>query len=177
MQRKVILYIAASLDGYIAKPDGDIDFLSVVEEPGEDYGYADFLKNIDTVIWGRKTYEKVLSFGHPLPHSDKIIYVITRTARADSEHVNFYTGSPCDLIADLKNKEGKNIFIDGGAQIVNQLLKLNLIDEIILSVIPVLLGSGIALFQEEKSEIRLKLVKSKQFRKGLVQLHYAVEKD
>jgi hypothetical protein len=68
MSRKLILYIAMSLDGYIAKEDGNIDFLSVVEKAGEDYGFADFLQGIDTIIWGRKTFDKVLSFGIGIPH-------------------------------------------------------------------------------------------------------------
>ena len=69
MNRKVILYIAMSLDGYIAKHDDNIDFLSIVETPGEDFGYHDFLQNIDTVIWGRRTYDKVKSFGIEFPSS------------------------------------------------------------------------------------------------------------
>lgn len=68
MKRKVILFIAMSLDGYIAKEDGNIDFLSIVDTPEEDFGYNSFLQNIDTVIWGRKTFDKVLSFGHNIPY-------------------------------------------------------------------------------------------------------------
>ncbi len=79
MKRKVILYIAMSLDGYIAKQDDNIDFLSIVESPGEDYGYAEFLNNIDTIIWGRRTFDKVLSFGNGVPHKDKKVYVISKT--------------------------------------------------------------------------------------------------
>lgn len=80
-KRKVRVYIAASLDGYIAHSDGDIDWLDSVARPDEDYGYAAFIETIDTVIMGRKTYEKVLSFGGEFPHADRDCYVLSRTER------------------------------------------------------------------------------------------------
>lgn len=79
MSRKVILYIAMSLDGYIAKEDDTIDFLSKVETPGEDYGYAEFTKTVDTIIWGRKTYDKVKLFGIDFPHQDKNVFVLSKS--------------------------------------------------------------------------------------------------
>ncbi|HEY0041148.1 MAG TPA: dihydrofolate reductase, partial [Flavisolibacter sp.] len=79
MERKVILYIATSLDGYIAKTDDDLGFLSIVEQEGEDYGYGEFLQTVDAVIVGRRTYDKVLSMGYAFPHADKDAYIITRT--------------------------------------------------------------------------------------------------
>lgn len=82
-ERKVILYIATSLDGYIAKPNDDLSFLSVVQRDGEDYGYVDFIKSVDTVILGRKTYDWVMTQVPEFPHADKNSYVITRTPRAD----------------------------------------------------------------------------------------------
>jgi dihydrofolate reductase len=157
-QRKVILYIAMSLDGYIAKQNGDISFLSVVEQKGEDYGYAEFVKTIDTVIWGRKTYDKILSFGIKFPHPDKKIYVITRTARPKKANVTFYSDGLKDLIETLKSQNGKNIYVDGGAEIVSELMKQNLIDEFIISIIPVFLGSGISLFQQGGKESELTLI-------------------
>jgi dihydrofolate reductase len=175
-QRKVVLYIAMSLDGFIAKNDGDISFLSVVEQKGQDYGYAGFVKTVDTVIWGRKTYDKILSFGISLPHPDKKVIVLTRTPRAKKANVTFYNGSLTELVNNLKTQSGKDIYVDGGAKIVNDMLKLNLIDELIISVIPVFLGSGIPLFQQGRDESGLILVKSQQFEKGLVQLHYLLQK-
>jgi len=170
--RKVILYIAMSLDGYIAKPDGDLGFLSIVEQDGEDYGYADFVKTVDTVIVGRKTYDKVHSMGYEFPYSDKDAYVITRSSRPAVGSVKFYSGSLKDLVASVKSTAGKHIFVDGGAEIVNELLKDILIDEFYISIIPVLLGEGISLFKSGRPEIGLKLISSKSFDKGLVQLHY-----
>mgnify|MGYP003582825414 CR=1 FL=1 len=170
--RKLILYIATSLDGYIAKPNDDLSFLSLVEQEGQDYGYADFVKTVDAVIVGRKTYEKVISMGYDFPHADKDAYIITRTPRPSVGSIKFYTGNLKSLVDELKSTHGKNIFCDGGAEIVNELLTENLIDEFIISVIPILLGSGIKLFKDGRPEQHLELVSIKQFEKGLVQLHY-----
>ncbi len=172
MGRNVILYIAMSLDGYIAKPDDDLSFLSIVQKEGEDYGYTDFIDSVDTVIVGRKTYEWVMTQVPTFPHADKNAFIITRTARPSLGKTNFYTGKLKDLILQLKSEEGKNIFCDGGAEIVNELLKDDLIDEFIISVIPILLGNGTRLFKDDRPEQILNLVSIKQFEKGLTQLHY-----
>ena len=170
--RKVIVYIATSLDGFIAKPNDDLGFLSVVQKEGEDYGYADFINKVDTVILGRKTYDWVMTQVQEFPHADKNTYVITRTERPETGKTIFYTGDLKSLILNLKNEQGKNIFIDGGAEIVNELLKHQLIDEFIISVIPVLIGGGTKLFSDGRPEQRLVLVKATAFDTGLVQLHY-----
>jgi dihydrofolate reductase len=170
-QRKVILYIAMSLDGCIAKSDGDISFLSMVEKEGEDYGYSDFLRTIDTVIIGRKSYDKIIGMGYEY-HTDKDVYIITRTERPAGGAFKYYTGSLKKLISELKNKHGKNIYCDGGGEIVNELLRDNLIDEFIISVIPIILGDGISLFKKGIPEMNLKLISSAEYDKGLVQLHY-----
>jgi len=169
--RKIILYIAMSLDGYIAKPNDDLSFLSIVETEGEDYGYADFVATVDTVIIGRKTYEWVTNQVE-FPHADKTAYVITRTPRSNRGKTFFYTGDLTELIRKLKSEPGKNIFCDGGAEIVNELLKNNLIDELIISVIPILVGEGTRLFKEGRPERILKLISTKTFDSGLVQLRY-----
>jgi len=170
--RKVILYIAMSLDGYIAKQNDDISFLSLVEEKAEDYGYAEFVKTVDTVIWGRKTYDKIISFGIKFPHPDKKVFVLTRTRRPKKANVTFYSDNLQDLIVRLKSQNGKHIYVDGGAEIVNELMRLNLIDEFIISIIPVFLGSGISLFKSGRPESGLTLINTTHFKKGLVQLHY-----
>jgi len=170
--RKVILYIATSLDGYIAKPNEDLGFLSIVQKEGEDYGYKTFVNSIDTVILGRKTYDWIMSQVSEFPHLDKISYIITRTARPTIGNIHFYTGKLEKLISKLKSEQGKNIFIDGGAEIVNELLKENLIDEFIISIIPVLVGNGTKLFVDGRPEMKLKLVSLKKFDTGLTQLHY-----
>jgi dihydrofolate reductase len=172
MSRKLVLYIAMSLDGYIAKPNDDIGFLSIVEQEGQDYGYGDFVKTVDAVIVGRKTYEKIISMGFEFPYADKDAYIITRTARPNIGSVKFYTNDLKSLVYELKLKEGKNIYCDGGAEIVNELLKDELIDEFVISIIPILVGNGTKLFENGSSEQRLELVSVKSFDKGLVQLHY-----
>lgn len=172
MTRKVILYIAVSLDGYIAQPNDDLGFLSIVEQEGEDYGYNDFIETIDAVIVGRKTYEKVISMGIEFPHADKDAYIITRTPRPPKGNVKFYTGQLKTLVEKLKAEAGKNIFCDGGAEIVNELLKDDLIDEFIISIIPILLGNGTKLFKDGRPETKLELTSIKSFEKGLAQLHY-----
>lgn len=170
--RKVILYISMSLDGYIATKQDDIGFLSMVEKKGEDYGYDKFVKTIDTVIIGRKTYDKVIEMGYEYPHTDKDVYIITRKERPDIGTFIFYTGNLKNLIVKLKKEKGKNIYCDGGAEIANALMKDDLIDEYIISVIPVLLGGGIKLFKNGRPGKKLELISTKQFEKGLVQLHY-----
>jgi dihydrofolate reductase len=174
-ERKVILYIAASLDSYIAKEDGDISFLSTVESPGEDYGYHDFIKTVDTVIMGRKTYDKVLSFGIEFPHKDRKCYVLSHSKKGKDKHVEFFEGNIAELISKIRKTEGRDIFCDGGAEVIFELMKQNLIDRYVISVIPVLLGSGISLFKSGRPEQKLKLTRSVAFPSGLVQLWYERE--
>lgn len=172
MERKVMLYIAMSLDGYIAKDEDNIDFLSKVDVPEEDYGYADFEQQVDTLIWGRKTYDKVMSFGIPFPHPDKKCYVLSRTRTGKNEHVEFYNGSIKELIKTIKEKEGKHIYCDGGGEVVFELLKYRLIDTLIVSVIPYLVGKGVRLFKDGRPEQDIRLTRSITFPSGLVQLWY-----
>lgn len=162
-----------SLDGYIATKDDTIDFLSKVESPGEDYGYADYLQNIDTVIWGRKTFDKVLTFGDGVPHKTKNVFVISKT-RTGSEGHAVYHDNVVELVTKLKQQEGRHIYCDGGAKIIVQLMRHRLIDRVIVSVIPHLLGDGVRLFKEAQPEQNLKLKQSISFPTGLVQLWYDV---
>jgi dihydrofolate reductase len=172
MPMKVILYIAASLDGYIAGPGDDLSFLSMVETPGEDYGYVDFTQSVDTVIMGRKTYDWIMKQVPVFPHADKESYILTRTAKDSIGNTHFYTGDLRELVQTLKAKGGKNIFCDGGADAANALLQLGLMDEIIISTIPVILGAGTKLFKEGIPERALQLLGSKSFSSGLIQAHY-----
>jgi dihydrofolate reductase len=170
--RKVIVYIATSLDGYIAQPNDELGFLSCVEQEGEDYGYAAFVETVDAVLVGRKTYDKVLSMGFDFPHADKDAYVITRTPRPSIGSVKFYTNDLKSLVARLKSEKGKHIFCDGGAEVIHELLKDDLVDEFIISVLPILVGNGTKLFKEGRPEQLVELVSVKTFDKGLTQLHY-----
>jgi dihydrofolate reductase len=173
--RKVILYIAMSLDGYIARPDGDIRWLSSVEQAGEDYGYGEFIAEVDAVILGRKTYDQVLGFGIPFPHADKECYVITRSERPKEGNITFYRYELGALVRELKARPGKNIFVDGGAEIVNEMMRQGLIDEYIVSIIPIFLGAGIRLFNGFRPEQSLTCIGATRFSSGLVQLHYRIQ--
>ncbi len=172
MNRKVIVFIAMSIDGFIAAENDNLDFLSIVEQEGEDYGYNEFHNSIDTVIMGRKTYDKIVSFDVPFPHSNKECYILTNNKELQSPSVQYYSNNVEALIAQLKSKAGKNIFVDGGAQIVQLLLQKELIDEFIISIIPTTIGSGTRLFNSNSNQQLFTLVQTKSFTKGLVQLHY-----
>jgi len=174
-ERKVILYIASSLDGYIAKPNDDLSFLSRVQKEGQDYGYAEFIENVDTVILGRKTHDWVMKQVKEFPHAQLDSYIITRTPKQDIGKIKFYTGNLKELVLRLKQEKGKNIFIDGGAEIVNELLKEKLINKFYLSIVPILLGDGIRLFKNGLPEQNLRLISSKQFETGLIQLQYELD--
>ncbi len=171
-QRKLVLYIAMSLDGLIAGEDDDITWLSIVEQEGEDYGYYKFIQTVDTVIMGRKTYDKVLSFGIDFPHSDKKCYVLSSSKTGKDENVEYWNTSVQDLIAEIRQNDGLNIYCDGGSGIVFELMKHHLIDEYVISIIPIMLGKGIPLFKPGREKESLKLKKATSFPKGLVQLHY-----
>lgn len=163
-----------SVDGYIATNDDDLSWLSVIEKEGEDYGYEAFNNIVDTYIVGRKTYDVVLKLtGGVFPQAEKHqCFIITRDERSSENGVEFYSGDIKELISNLKKKEGKHIYCDGGAEIVRLLMKENLIDEYIISVIPIMLGSGKRLFKGGTESINLKALPSKYFDSGLVQLHY-----
>ncbi|AZB28570.1 dihydrofolate reductase family protein [Chryseobacterium balustinum] len=172
--RKVSLFIATSLDGYIAKPNDDLSFLKIVEKEGEDYGYTEFTETIDTLIIGRKTYDYVLKELGPSRYDNgkRDVYVITRTEKPNVGRTTFYTGNLTDLIKQLQSKNGKNIYCDGGSEIINELLKNDLVDEFIISVVPVLLGNGTRLFKHGRPEQELQFVSAKTYDTGLIQLYY-----
>ncbi|MGB7473903.1 dihydrofolate reductase family protein [Trichococcus sp.] len=171
-ERKVKVYIAISLDGYIAHSDGNIDWLEIVARAEEDYGYAAFIETIDTVIMGRKTYEKVLTFGGDFPHAGRDCYVLSRTERPSEGQIRFYSGFPDDLLDQIRSRPGKDIFIDGGSEAIDMFREKGLIDSYTVSIIPILLGEGIPLFKESNQELPLKLVEATTFDSGLVQLTY-----
>lgn len=173
-----MIYIATSLDGYIAKPDDDLSFLKLVEKEGEDYGYTQFIETIDTLIIGRKTYDYVLKEigSSHYDNGQRAIYVITGTPRPNVGKTIFYTENLADLVKQLKSENGKNIYCDGGAEVINELLKNDLIDEFIISVVPVLLGNGTKLFKDGRPEQLLEHVSTKTFDTGLTQLYYKRKK-
>ena len=164
---KILAYIASSLDGYIARENGDVDWLPQSSESS----YDEFYKYVDTVIMGKTTYEQVLTFGE-YPYKDKKSFVFTRTSKNSDDNVEFVSDIET-FVKDGFPGTGENIWLVGGAKIIASFLELGVVDEIITTVIPVLLGKGIPLFQNIENETKLELVKTEKFGQ-LVDLHYKV---
>jgi dihydrofolate reductase len=165
------VYIAMSLDGFIARSDGRFDWLSTVERAGEDYGYKKFHDSVDTMIVGRKTYETVLAFD-PWPYAGKRCVVMTHAAPQAKHGEELFAGPPDALVARLSAEGAKRAYVDGGA-VIQQFLAAGLIDDMTVSVIPILLGEGIRLFGKTGRDVPLRLVASRGFESGLVQLEYS----
>lgn len=172
--RKLIMYISMSVDGFIATKDDNLDWLSVVEQQGEDYGYVNFNAKCDTYIVGKTTYDTVLRMtGGEFPQSKNLkCYVITRQELADKDGVTFYNGDLEKLIQKIKSEEGKHIYFDGGSIVAQMLMQKNLIDEYIISIIPIVLGNGKRLFRGETDKFPLKALNTKMYDSGLIQVHY-----
>lgn len=172
--RKTILFIAMSLDGYIADYKGNVDWLAG-ENPGMNdmQSYDEFIKGIDTVIMGWNTYHQIHTelFVDQWPYSSLTSYIITHRKKEDTNNIHFIQDDQINFIYDLKQKEGKDIWICGGAQIVHQCLKAQLIDRLHISIIPTLLGKGIKLFQENDKELKLTLIDTIHYN-GIVDLIY-----
>ncbi|ROQ24277.1 dihydrofolate reductase family protein [Gallaecimonas pentaromativorans] len=166
----VTLYIAISLDGYIAGPKGQLEWLAQVETPGEDYGYSAFVAGVDGLIMGRNTYEEVLTLG-AWPYEGKPVYVLTSTDNLQGGPVSPFTGSAAELLQGLEGQH-RQLWLVGGGQTLKGFLDAGLVDEVILSLIPVTLGEGIPLFLPTGRQQQWQLAGIKTFDSGLVQLHY-----
>ncbi|MFY0606984.1 MAG: dihydrofolate reductase [Cyclobacteriaceae bacterium] len=173
-ERKLTLYISMSLDGFLATKDDDISWLSMVEQPGEDYGYYTFTEQVDTYIVGNQTYETVMKLtGGEFPQAKQYdCYVITRQSKEPVDGITYYSGDIKTLVTKLKNKPGGTIYCDGGGQIVKLLMEHNHIDEYIISIIPIILGDGKRLFHGGIEGFKLKAQDCKKYDSGLVQLTY-----
>ncbi len=170
--RKIILYIAKSLDGYIATKDLSVDWLQGDSESNDLSSFNEFYDTIDTVILGYNTYKQITTelAKDNWPYQGKITYVITNNKIKETTEIK-QENNLKQLLEQLKNKTGKNIWICGGASIVNQVHELNMIDEYIISVIPIILGDGIKLFNQNITTTKLKLINSKHYN-GIIDLHY-----
>ncbi|WP_088832467.1 dihydrofolate reductase family protein [Paenibacillus tyrfis] len=173
MKRPLALYIATSLDGYIARENGEIDWLDEAEGEG-DSGYSEFYETIDTVLMGNKTYEHTFELADQFPYPDKKCYVFSRSDRQPNQHVTFVTGDVPEFVDKLKEQDGSKIWIVGGAEILDVLLKSNLVDEFIITMMPTILGKGIPLFKKDNPELKLSLARTKRYGQ-MVQLHYTVK--
>jgi dihydrofolate reductase len=178
--RKIIVYIATSADGYIARPDGDVDWLNRPETAGH-YGMRSFYRSIDTMLWGRKTYEVALDFqkqGIPGAAFDSKVkhYVFSRRPpHAAPASVEFVTEPIPAFVTRLRATPGKHIWMMGGAGLIGSFLDEGEIDEFIIHVIPTFIGEGIPLVAPRHRSVRLGLRASRRYSDGVVRLHYAVE--
>ena len=172
--RRVVLFIAMSLDGYIADMNGSVDWLNgQCNEVENEDTYSQFAKGIDTVVLGWTTYYQVVTELSPSEwvYSDFISYVITHKEQASTDNIRFVHESPSNLVRRLKEKDGKDIWICGGASIVQQLMQDGLIDKFYISIIPTILGSGVRLFGPLDVELKLKLMETRNYN-GITEVVY-----
>ena len=174
-----IVYIATSLDGYIARKDGNIDWLMEIPNPdNSDYGFSDFMKRIDGLIMGRNTFELVLKFGK-WPYT-RPVFVLSNTMKEVPGHlgnkVKIISGKLNTIIEELRDQGFENLYIDGG-KAIQSFLRKDMIDEIIITRIPVILGAGIPLFEEMDLELRFDHIQTEVLNKALVKSRYLRKKD
>ena len=173
MTPKVVLYISMSLDGFISTKNDDISWLDTIDHGDNDYGYNTFSKTIDKYIVGRKTYDVVMNLVGEFSQAKQYdCYVLSRSRSGEENGVTFYNGSIKNLIEDLKSQGSKNIYCDGGGQVVYELMKYDLIDTFIISIIPTVLGDGKRLFLGSVPPTNLKLIRSEVYSSGIVQVQY-----
>ncbi len=171
---QVSVFMALSVDGFIARPDGDLGWLARVEAPGEDYGYSEFMADIDAVVMGRRTFEKVLGFGE-WPFADVYVVVLS-TSRPEAlgqlpGQIAWMSGEPDEILKALERGGYRRIYLDGG-ETVRRFTAAGRVDRWILSRTPVLLGSGIPLFDSTLGEVELRHIHTRAFSSGLVQSEY-----
>lgn len=171
---KISIYIAMSIDGYIAKEDGDVDWLQQGCIPGEDYGYPKFMATVDALVMGRNTYEKVLTF-EPWPYKGKRVIVLSKTLTSVKNDAELYKGNIRQLVEKLYDEEIKHVYIDGGMTAC-QFLNEKIVDQMTLSVSPIILGAGIPLFSHIDTEVDCRLTSSQSYSCGLVQLAYEFDR-
>lgn len=172
--KKLKLYLAISLNGKIARPNGDVDWLEAIPNPdSSDYGYYAFYNSIDTTVQGNNTYKMVLSFGVDFPYSDKTNYVLTRDGSlTNDEHVTYISDDAVNFVRALKKQDGLDIWLVGGAQLNTLFLNAGLVDEVTIHVMPIIIADGIDLFAGQPIENQLTLIESKSYPSGVVELRY-----
>lgn len=176
--RRGYVFIATSLDGFIARMDGDIEWLLSRDDPSEDHGYNDFIKDVDGIIMGRGSYEKVLSFAS-WPYALPVVVLSRSLGPSDlpnalKDKVRFSKLKPRDIMEQVSREGWKKVYIDGG-QIIQSFLRDQLIHELVITSVPVLLGRGRPLFGELNEDISLQHIETRSFPSGLVQSRYRVQ--
>ncbi|WP_458460462.1 dihydrofolate reductase family protein [Paenibacillus sp.] len=171
---KTILYIAMSLDGYIARLDGSVDWLFDVEGDGEDNGYAAFYQTIGSVVMGRNTYEEVLTLSEEFPYADRPTYVLSRSEQPPAPHVHFTTESLETLLPRLKQTSDGNVWIVGGGKLVQAVMENKLLDEIEVAIIPKILGEGIPLFPTGTVPSQFRMIRTQTLGQ-IISIRYEVQ--
>ncbi len=179
--RKIIVYIATSADGFIARKDGGVDWLDRPRTAG-DYGMGKFYKSIDTILWGRKTYEMALRFqkegkGGPDTGGIKNYAFSRKPPRKIAPGFEFVKEPIKNFAKRLRSQKGKDIWMMGGAGIIASFLDAGGIDEFIIHVIPTFIGEGIPLVSPKHRTVPLKILSCRKFSDGVVRLHYAVARE
>lgn len=175
-QRRIVVYIATSADGYIARPDGNVDWLDRPMPKGS-YGMSAFARSIDTILWGRKTYDFAAKMGGVGGYGKVKHYAFSRQPPSDPlPGVEFVSERIPEFVAKLRAARGKNIWMMGGAGIIASFLDAGAIDEFSIHVIPVMIGEGIPLVAPRHRNIPLQLVSSRPFPDGVVHLNYRVQR-
>jgi dihydrofolate reductase len=174
-RRNVIVHIGTSADGYIARPDGDLEWLTSRPKPKDFYGMSAFMRSVDTKLLGRKTYEMSLRMGAKF---DTRTIVFSRQAPpADvPSGVEFRNGAIGPFVSRLREQPGKDIWLMGGGELIASFLDEQAIDEFVVSVAPVFIGDGIPLIARRHRHVPLDLQSVERFKDGVVQLHYRVQK-
>ena len=166
--RKIVLGLGISLDGYIARPDGSVDFLFMPK----DYSMAEFFSTIDTAILGRKTYDVAKAMGGGFGGNVKYYVMSRKLPAGEREGLIFTQESPAALVEKIRSQKGKDIWLMGGGELARDFLKADLVDELYLGIIPVLLGEGIPLFPAGFPQRNFVLTENKTFSRGLIGLKY-----
>ena len=176
--RKIIVHIAASTDGYIARRDDDLEWLTSRPAPEGFYGMNAFMKSVDTLLLGRRTYEESLKLGGTFDAKTRTIVFSRRPAPADAPPgVEFTSDEITTVVSRLRERPGKDIWLMGGGELIASFLDAQLIDEFVVSVVPVFIGDGIPLIARRDRYTPLDLQSVERFDDGLVQLHYRVRRD
>ena len=172
--RKLVLYIAVSLDGYIATSEHGMDWLFSIEGEG-DNGFAKFYDTVDTVLIGRTTYDWILQQEKTVDkiYNDKKCYVFTRTKRLANKHIVFIHKDAAKFVKELKQKDGKNIWVVGGGKLLQVFMKEKLVDELFITIAPIILGKGIPLFRDNDFQTHLSLININRYNQ-FAELHYEV---
>ena len=174
----VIVYIGTSLDGFIAGRDDDVSWLEAFLTPGEDYGYSEFVGRIGTAVMGARTYEQALEHPERMLSGIKTYVVSSRVMQVPpGARVEFYQGDLKWLIGKIRQEDNRDIFVVGGGLLVSAMLREGLVDELIQSVAPILLGDGIPLYTGIPGRIDLELVGSVAYPTGIVKLSYRLRKE